>query len=40
MDLPFVKGALYVAAEAFDIIKRERLSRGDEQKLKNLMKYL
>jgi len=37
MDLPYVKGALYVASEAFDIIKRECIGRGEEEKLKSLM---
>ena len=38
MNFPFVKGALHVGAKAFEIIKRESLSIGDEEKLNSLMK--
>ena len=37
MNLPYIKGALHTAAMAFDVIKRERLSRGDEEKLRQRM---
>lgn len=37
MNLPYVKGALCVAAEAFDVIKRNLLSVGDEETLQRLM---
>ena len=37
MNMPYVKGALQTAKEAFAVIKKNRLSRGDEESLKILL---
>lgn len=37
MNMPYVKGALQTAKEAFSVIKKNRLSRGDEDEFKELL---
>ena len=39
MDMPAVKGGIFVAAEAFRLIKTNNLTPGDEETLKELLKF-